>query len=212
MKIFLTFFLGCKFFVVIWQCHFFKISHSWSHFDIGVRFMAKKEAICGIRGKVNGWEENEEGVEEEESEWVRKIERITGGKRCKETAVLCWVNGISFGKKFITDFTLFFCKSKCDGIPQYSIIRHISFLLYHTIIRIYAQLSSHERWWWWVYNREVQWNAFNYWRGYRGGSSLNTYQFIVMFGGFFLSYIYIKANHFTNIINEINFLSSVAPF
>lgn len=41
--------------------------------------------------------------------------------------------------------------------------------------------------------------------------SLNTLQFIVMFGGFFLSYIYIKANHFTNIINEINFLSS-APF
>lgn len=80
--------------------------------------------------KVNGWEENKEGVEEEESEWVRKIERITGGKRCKETAVLCWVNGISFGKKFITDFTLFYLQIEVRW--NFSVLDHSAHFFFIT--------------------------------------------------------------------------------
>lgn len=115
--------------VIFWKSHIRDLILDISTYVL----WRKKEAMWEVC-KVNGWEENKEGVEEEESEWVKKIERITGGKRCKETAVLCWVNGISFGKKFITDFTLFFLQIEVRW--NSSVLDHLAhFFLY---VRMYA--------------------------------------------------------------------------
>lgn len=132
MKISLTFFFWVVNFLLSYMTlsFFENLTFVISFWHRRTFYGEKKRGYMWEVCKVNGWEENKEGVEEEESEWVRKIERITGGKRCKETAVLCWVNGISFGKKFITDFTLFYLQIEVRW--NFSVLDHSAHFFFIT--------------------------------------------------------------------------------